>query len=190
MKKQLSLLLAAGFILTLLLSGCGSNPVAVDKPEWDTVADSSNGFSYEVPADWTITEDVTGQGCVIYVPEDADLTSGSSNVNILVQSTGQKAASAKEMKAAFESDLEGQLLANGFEKVENLKIDELEAPIGTVSVVSYDIYLGGMKFSQTQFYPLIDDYVVVVTATDIGISTTPSVDEVAEYVTLTLKKEG
>ena len=47
-----------------------------------------------------------------------------------------------------------------------------------------------MKFSQTQFYPLIDDYVVVVTATDIGISTTPSVDEVAEYVTLTLKKEG
>ena len=94
------------------------------------------------------------------------------------------------MKAAFESDLEGQLLANGFEKVENLKIDELKAPIGTVSVVSYDIYVGGMKFSQTQFYPLIDDYVVVVTATDIGISTTPSVDEVAEYVTLTLKKEG
>ena len=94
----------------------------------------------------------------------------------------------KDMKAALESDLEDQLISNGFEKVENLNVEELEAPIGSVCVVSYDTYLSGMKFSQTQFYPLIDDYIVVITATNVGEEVEPSVEEVAEYMALTLEK--
>lgn len=94
----------------------------------------------------------------------------------------------KDMKAALESDLESQLISNGFEKVENLKVEELEAPIGSVCSVSYDTYLSGMKFTQTQFYPLIDDYIIVITATNVGDEVAPSVEEVAEYVALTLKK--
>lgn len=139
---------------------------------------TASGFSYEVPADWTTTEDVTGQGSVIYIPADADVSAGTSNVNILVQNvSGQKAASMKDMKAALESDLEDQLISNGFEKVENLNVEELEAPIGSVCVVSYDTYLSGMKFSQTQFYPLIDDYIVVITATNVGEEVEPSVEK-------------
>lgn len=114
---------------------------------------------------------------------------GTSNVNILVQDvSGQKAVSMKDMKAALESDLENQLISNGFEKVENLKVEELEAPIGSVCSVSYDTYLSGMKFTQTQFYPLIDDYIIVITATNVGDEVAPSVEEVAEYMALTLKK--
>ena len=45
-----------------------------------------------------------------------------------------------------------------------------------------------MKFSQTQFYPLIDDYIVVITATNVGEEVEPSVEEVAEYMALTLEK--
>ena len=131
---------------------------------------------------------MTGQGSIIYVPEDADVSNGSSNVNILVQNiNGQKAASMKDMKNALETQLVDQLLANGFEKVENLKVEELQAPIGDVCVVSYDIYLSGIKFMQTQYYPLIDDYTVVITATNIGDSVEPSPEEVAEYMAMTLK---
>ena len=189
MKKQISVFLAISLLLVALLSGCSKTPVTVSAPEWETASGTASGFSYEVPADWTTTEDVTGQGCVIYIPADADVSAGTSNVNILVQNvSGQKAASMKDMKAALESDLEDQLISNGFEKVENLNVEELEAPIGSVCVVSYDTYLSGMKFSQTQFYPLIDDYIVVITATNVGEEVEPSVEEVAEYMALTLEK--
>lgn len=188
MKKRIIGLLAAVLLLTALLAGCNQEPVEVSAPEWSTVSDSTSGFSYEVPADWVITEDVTGQGSIIYVPEDADVSNGSSNVNILVQNiNGQKAASMKDMKNALETQLVDQLLANGFEKVENLKVEDLKAPIGDVCVVSYDIYLSGIKFMQTQYYPLIDDYTVVITATNIGDSVEPSPEEVAEYMAMTLK---
>ena len=189
MKKQISVFLAISLLLVALLSGCSKTPVTVSAPEWETASGTASGFSYEVPADWTTTEDVTGQGSVIYIPADADVSAGTSNVNILVQNvSGQKAASMKHMKAALESDLEDQLISNGFEKVENLNVEELEAPIGSVCVVSYDTYLSGMKFSQTQFYPLIDDYIVVITATNVGEEVEPSVEEVAEYMALTLEK--
>ena len=189
MKKQISVFLAISLLLVALLSGCSKTPVTVSAPEWETASGTASGFSYEVPADWTTTEDVTGQGSVIYIPADADVSAGTSNVNILVQNvSGQKAASMKDMKAALESDLEDQLISNGFEKVENLNVEELEAPIGSVCVVSYDTYLSGMKFSQTQFYPLIDDYIVVITATNVGEEVGPSVEEVAEYMALTLEK--
>ena len=189
MKKQISVFLAISLLLVALLSGCSKTPVTVSAPEWETASGTASGFSYEVPADWTTTEDVTGQGSVIYIPADADVSAGTSNVNILVQNvSGQKAASMKDMKAALESDLEDQLISNGFEKVENLNVEELEAPIGSVCVVSYDTYLSGMKFSQTQFYPLIDDYIVVITATNVGEEVEPSVEEVAEYIALTLEK--
>ena len=189
MKKQISVFLAISLLLVALLSGCSKTPVTVSAPEWETASGTASGFSYEVPADWTTTEDVTGQGSVIYIPADADVSAGTSNVNILVQNvSGQKAASMKDMKAALESDLEDQLISNGFEQVENLNVEELEAPIGSVCVVSYDTYLSGMKFSQTQFYPLIDDYIVVITATNVGEEVEPSVEEVAEYMALTLEK--
>ena len=189
MKKQISVFLAISLLLVALLSGCSKTPVTVSAPEWETASGTASGFSYEVPADWATTEDVTGQGSVIYIPADADVSAGTSNVNILVQNvSGQKAASMKDMKAALESDLEDQLISNGFEKVENLNVEELEAPIGSVCVVSYDTYLSGMKFSQTQFYPLIDDYIVVITATNVGEEVEPSVEEVAEYMALTLEK--
>ena len=189
MKKQISVFLAISLLLVALLSGCSKTPVTVSAPEWETASGTASGFSYEVPADWTTTEDVTGQGSVIYIPADADVSAGTSNVNILVQNvSGQKAASMKDMKAALESDLEDQLISNGFEKVENLNVEELEAPIGSVCVVSYDTYLSGMKFSQTQFYPLIDDYIVVITATNVGEEVEPSAEEVAEYMALNLKK--
>ena len=189
MKKQISVFLAISLLLVALLSGCSKTPVTVSAPEWETASGTASGFSYEVPADWTTTEDVTGQGSVIYIPADADVSAGTSNVNILVQNvSGQKAASMKDMKAALEPDLEDQLISNGFEKVENLNVEELEAPIGSVCVVSYDTYLSGMKFSQTQFYPLIDDYIVVITATNVGEEVEPSVEEVAEYMALTLEK--
>ena len=189
MKKQISVFLAISLLLVALLSGCSKTPVTVSAPEWETASGTASGFSYEVPADWTTTEDVTGLGSVIYIPANADVSAGTSNVNILVQNvSGQKAASMKDMKAALESDLEDQLISNGFEKVENLNVEELEAPIGSVCVVSYDTYLSGMKFSQTQFYPLIDDYIVVITATNVGEEVEPSVEEVAEYMALTLEK--
>ena len=189
MKKQISVFLAISLLLVALLSGCSKTPVTVSATEWETASGTASGFSYEVPADWTTTEDVTGQGSVIYIPANADVSAGTSNVNILVQNvSGQKAASMKDMKAALESDLEDQLISNGFEKVENLNVEELEAPIGSVCVVSYDTYLSGMKFSQTQFYPLIDDYIVVITATNVGEEVEPSVEEVAEYMALTLEK--
>ena len=189
MKKQISVFLAISLLLVALLSGCSKTPVTVSAPEWETASGTASGFSYEVPADWTTTEDVTGQGSVIYIPANADVSAGTSNVNILVQNvSGQKAASMKDMKAALESDLEDQLISNGCEKVENLNVEELEAPIGSVCVVSYDTYLSGMKFSQTQFYPLIDDYIVVITATNVGEEVEPSVEEVAEYMALTFEK--
>ena len=66
----------------------------------------------------------------------------------------------------------------------------MEAPIGKVCAISYDAELTGVTFSQTQFYPLIDNYSFVVTATDIGDGVTPNVAEVAEYIVMTLELDA
>ena len=102
MKKQISVFLAISLLLVALLSGCSKTPVTVSAPEWETASGTASGFSYEVPADWTTTEDVTGQGSVIYIPADADVSAGTSNVNILVQNvSGQKAGQHEGYESRF-----------------------------------------------------------------------------------------
>lgn len=101
------------FIADCFVERLQQDPAEISAPEWETASGTASGFSYEVPADWTTTEDVTGQGSIIYIPADADVSAGTSNVNILVQdASGQKPASMKDMKAALESDLENQLISN------------------------------------------------------------------------------
>lgn len=190
MKKYSVLLLVLVLISTLLLGGCGKTEVSVPEPEWSTVQDSAGGFSYQIPEGWVITEDVTGQGSVIYIPGDADSSAGVSNVNLVMVETGAEAVAFEDLKAALEQDLAPQLLANGFSAVENISVREMEAPIGKVCAISYDAELTGVTFSQTQFYPLIDNYSFVVTATDIGDGVTPNVAEVAEYIVMTLELDA
>ena len=127
---------------------------------------------------------------MIYIPGDADSSAGVSNVNLVMVETGAEAVAFEDLKAALEQDLAPQLLANGFSAVENISVREMEAPIGKVCAISYDAELTGVTFSQTQFYPLIDNYSFVVTATDIGDGVTPNVAEVAEYIVMTLELDA
>lgn len=190
MKKSISMVLAIFLVFAAVLAGCNNAPAEVSKPEWETKEESTGNLSYQVPADWVITEDVTGQGGIIYIPSDADVNAGSSNVNLVVQETTDKAVPLKDMQDAFSTQFEQQLLAQGADAVTNIKTDSFTAPIGDVYVISYELSLAGMTFKQTQYYPLMDNYIVVITATDIEDDIDPEVVSVAEYLTktLTLKK--
>lgn len=187
MKKQTIAIIFVLALMTALFSGCGQTTASIAAPDWDTTAVTTNGFSYEMPADWKTVEDTSGQGAIIYVPADADLNAGTSSVNLIINKTGEKAVSLKAMKESLETSLASQLTANGFDSVENMKISDLSSPVGEVCMITYDVSISGVTLSQTQYYPLIDNYIVVITATDIGDDITPAVEEVAEHVAMTIK---
>ena len=156
MKKQISVLLAMSLLLIALLSGCSKTPAEISAPEWETASGTASGFSYEVPADWTTTEDVTGQGSIIYIPADADVSVGTSNVNILVQDvSGQKAVSKmcirdSLMTAALagcgnsaSSSQAGSSLSSHEESAASSVVEssqEESATAGTVSYTHLDVY--------------------------------------------------
>lgn len=191
MKKIVSSVLVCLLVLSLVLTGCSnsnSSTPEVTAPDWETKTETSNGFSYEVPADWVITDDPTGSGGIIYIPPTADVNLGTSNVNILMQQSGSPAVTLKDMNDSFSSAFKDQLISQGAEKVENIKTSSLTNSMGDVFVISYDLTMGGMNFKQVQYYPLVDDYIVVITSTEIDDGVEPAVKDVAEYMAQTFKK--
>ena len=190
MKKFSILLLVFVLTATLLFGGCQKNEPAVPAPSWETESVEENGFSYEIPKGWIRTEDPTNQGSIVYVPADANLQEGTSNVNLVIWETGAKAVAFDDLKAALENDLPQQLFANGFSALTDLRTWQIDAAVGTVCAVSYKAEVNGATFTQMQYYPLVDHYTLVITATDIGDGITPHVDEVAEYILLSMQKDA
>lgn len=190
MKKRAKLLAAA---LTLVMA-CGfsackqeGTAVHVEKPSWETQSAAAAPFSFELPKDWSKIEDPTGNQLHIYVPAGYDPETGASNINIAIQQTGEKAVGLAAMKVAFPKELEAQL-KQAFPDVGNFSYSDMKTPNFDFLIAQYDYTVAGIHVEQTQYYPVVDNYTVVITATKMAVDSTPPVLDVAKHMAGTLQK--
>lgn len=157
-------------------------PAASKAAAGDTQLITGDNYSVEIPSTWTKTK---VSGVDLFIPQDADITKGASNLNIVVTALSGGVPTLKDYKASFPAEFEKQI-ASAFPNATNFQYSSTKAGGRDVFVASCDT-TGAMK--QTQYYPINSKYVVVITATDIGDGDTIGLQDIAKQMldTLTLK---
>lgn len=165
--------------------GCGKNSIEVPKPDFETQKVSEDNFEFEIPTTWEKADISLTSGQYVYTTKDANLESGTSNVSIIISETSEKTIKMEDAK----TELESQIKTTFGDNVTNIKTNSLKASCGDVCVGNYDLSISGINMSQTLYYPLIDNYNVTITSTNINDNTTPSPEDVAKHIinTFTLK---
>ncbi len=184
--------LTAMLLITLLLGGCGGGGKSeseVSGPGWSTVEAGVNAFTYQIPSDWVLVDESSSDDMAVYVPFDADLSEGTSNITVVVEETGVEAGELEDLKQGLQLHLEADLVSSGFEKIENLNFADVSAPIGDVLEVSFVSYLNGQSLYQKMYYPLVDGYSISIISTNAGDDVQPPVEDIALNIVQTLAVE-
>ena len=178
-------------MIFLLASCAGQELPEVTPPEWETQAVEEGALRFEIPADWNEVEDASGNGAIVYAPKDADLETGTSNVNIVIIQTNSKKASYDEMETVLKEQYVSQIEAAGIVLATDPVFEKVVCKAGDAIKVSYEVEQQGLegKMTQMQFFPLVDDYSIVITSTNISDGAQPNPDEVARYMLDTLTIE-
>ena len=192
MKKiiiMLSMLIAA---LTMVSCSkeAAKDEVVVEKPAFETQLIEDTGFTYEIPVGWAKVEGVTtNAGQTIYAPSSADLTKGTSSVNIVISKVNSKAVSLEDFKTQATTELKKAILSKVSATATDFNFGDFKAPIADVFTMDYTTKISGITMKNTQYYPLIDNYTVVVTGTDIGDNYAEKTQDVAKHIVNTIKKK-
>lgn len=165
------------------LIGCGETSIKVPKPDFETQKISEDIFECEIPSTWIKADISAVNGQFVYVPSDADLSKGTSNVNVIATKTDKKAPSMKDAK----SELQAQIEATFSEYVSNINFDETKVNAGDVCIMTYTINIEGITMNQVMYYILIDDYQILITSTNTNDNISPSSEAVAKHIINTIK---
>lgn len=167
-------------LIAILLCSCGKNEIAVQKADFETQLIELDGSKFEIPKEWVKLEVPSSMKQSIYAPKGANAAVGTSNVSFIMAKAPADSASISDLKnnsSSFEEQIKSI-----FPKSSNFKFDTFKAPIGDVFTLEYQAPYGDTILTQTQYYILPDNYIVVITATDIGDNVTPSVVTVAKHI--------
>ncbi|MDF2540778.1 MAG: hypothetical protein K0S47_496 [Herbinix sp.] len=156
------------------------------------------GVTYVTPKNWK-QEVVLEQGNnVVYSfqPDTVDPTTGSSNISLVIQETGEAKPEYSIIKEYFQGYITQDLILNqlaqsGLEAtITDFVTSDYEAELGTAFKTQYNAVVNGISMTQIIYDLYIDNYLVEVTVTDIKEGITPDVNVVAEYLlnSLQLKK--
>lgn len=195
MKKTLLKKLTAGLLLAVSafsLVGCNSNEkskdskekeVKVEKADFETQTITLDNVTFEIPKDWSeITAPNTQSGYTSYAPANADVTVGTSSVNII---TSAQKVTLKDLKANS-SEFEKQI-KSAFSSVDDFKFSDFKAPSGDVFVIEYNYSGAGKTASFSQYMVILDGYVATITASNMNDNVSPSPKEVAKHMANTIK---
>lgn len=169
------------------------------KPVYEAKVVSCGAITVAIPEDWE--SGVIGeQGdnlMVAFYPKNADMASGSSNINILVQKTGTPTPDYKSTKAVLQKSVTKELITSQLAQsglnatLSGFKTSDYKAKLGTAFKISYKAsYKAGEvngTFTQTIYNLFLDNYLVQVTVTDIGDGVTPNVNYVGEDILNSVK---
>ncbi|NLK95555.1 MAG: hypothetical protein GX275_10265 [Clostridiales bacterium] len=148
-----------------------------------------DNFTYEIPADWDgITFDGAANGQVVYAPKDADINNGTSSVNIIITNTNSKASKLKDFNTSkSQSQLETQLNEKFSNGASNFEYKNYSTDSYDVFSISYDISYEDVSLHLTQYNILVDNYTVLVTATNNKDGINPSPEDVAKRIVNSFK---
>lgn len=173
--------------------------VTVKKPEvsFTTQEEVLGKIKVKYPENWTnmvLTEDGSNVMSMLY-PSSANGMSGTSNIAIVITETGSAQpdfADVKEtMEGIYTDDVIEETLATQLNLVDGITVDdinsgEFKAALGTAYVldytVSYELEALTGTMHQTIYALFIDNYMFMLTTTDIGDGKELGLKEIAEYI--------
>jgi hypothetical protein len=157
-------------------------PAASKAAAGDTQLIDADTYSVEIPSTWTKTK---YSGVDLFIPQDADMTKGASNINIVTSALSGTVPTLKDYNASFPAEFEKQM-ASAFPNAKNFQYSSTKAGGMDVFIASCD---STDTMKQTQYYPINSKYVVVLTVTDIGDGDKTGLQDIAKHMldTLTLK---
>lgn len=136
-------------------------------------------YSLEIPSTWTKTK---YSGVDLFLPQDADITAGASNINIVISAFTGKAPSLADYKASFPAEFEKQI-KSAFPDATNFQYSNIKVGGKDVFVAKCD---STATLSQTQYYPINNKAVAVLTVTDIGDGDKMGLQDIAKHMLETL----
>lgn len=151
-------------------------------------------FNMVFPKDWTHTDMNLLDNMVLTMlyPSSADTVTSTSNINVQVLETGEDALEYDLLKESFEVEITEEYLVELFASagldtvISDYTISDLEVKLGTAFVVEYKLtYMVGSSegvLYQKMYNLNLDNYMIVVTTTDVGDDVSPDLYEVAEYL--------
>ena len=157
--------------------------VTATEISYDTQDINLDNFSFKIPANWT-EQEITASSHYLYYPSDADTTTGTSSVNILIQdnSTSVDLDDFYNIKDSLQKQMTEQ-----FDSTSNFEFSDFSTKNFDVFVMEFDLTQQGVNMHMVQYMPLLDNYSVVVTATNIGDNVEPQAELVGRIMTETLQ---
>ncbi len=196
-------ILAMATLTTVMLTGCGdsndkkgstsnsgkkveetsSKKVTTTDITYDTQDINLDKCSFKVPANWT-EQEITASSHYLYYPANADTTTGTSSVNILIQdvSGSTDINDYYDIKSSLEEQITSQ-----FSSATNFNFSDFSTEKFDVFVMEYDVTQADVTMHMKQFMPLLGDSTVVITTTNIGDNVDPDPALVGQIMTETLQ---
>lgn len=150
---------------------------------YDTQDINLDNLSFKIPANWT-EQEITASKQYLYYPSDADTTTGTSSANIVIEDTSSSTDIDEyyDMEATLEKQITDQ-----FDTASNFEFSDFSTKDFDVFVMEYDLTQQGVAMHMVQYFPLIGDCTLVITATNIGDNTDPDPILVGRIMTETLQ---
>lgn len=177
------LVLAVGIVLFAV---CHKNPIP--KPPFETQEFDNELCSFEIPADWEPYGEASNTGQLLFVPSGADTSKSVSNVSVNLSASAGKKASLEEMYEEFRLSFE-DTVTEVYPQASDFYYSDYEAPNHTVFQTHYTVRTESTTAVCTQYYPLLKNAVLVVTATDVGDEAGDEVEAIAQHIVNTFQEK-
>ena len=164
----------------MILSSCSKTSNGSKTPDFDTQLVELDNSKFEIPKSWEKITAPSSMKQTIFAPIGADLSAGTSNVSFIITKASTNADSLEDLKTNS-STFEEQIKSI-FPKATDFKFNNFKSNAGDVFTIEYKIPYGNTTLQQTQYYLLMEHYVVVITATDINDNVSPNVNDVAKHM--------
>jgi hypothetical protein len=174
------------FITAMTFIGCSKIGSHAKDVSFETQVMDIDNYQFEIPSTWKRVEDPSiNSSLYIYTPDNENETKNSSNVAITVIANTDKTPTMEQLKSST-ANLEQQI-KGVFKDAKDFKFGELSVPSGKVFSLSYTVQFGDITMVQTQYYIMMEDQTVVITATDIGDGVYPTPLEVINHMAESFK---
>jgi hypothetical protein len=191
-----------GCILSVaMIAGCGASTAPEDAgSSEDTRTDSFNGevrrvrqgdFEYDIPADWSKSDAMSTENVCLYISDNANPEDEPSNVTVEIHNTGSEAPAFEDLKRSNAFD-EAMVRGIVSQELADITIEQsFTVPLGGVFQASYSLPGNdGKRVKQIMYLPVLDNYAILVFATDFGDKIVPPAREVAELILRTMESSN
>lgn len=155
------------------------------KPSWNAQEVELQGFSFYIPETWSKNEEFSQDNIVLYSPSNSE--EKPSNIVVEIRQTNTIAPFYEDLTPKDVLEIAAMIAP----KALDIQVgDSYQTALGHVISAITKRSNGEDTLTQTLYIFLLDNYTVIVYATDFADDLTPPLEEVQKYVVGTMQKKS